>query len=99
MHLRDGLQTHATVRQRYDHLVETGAIARDAEQERIAGALDRLTDEISAKRLAQKSSALGWLFARKKQPHMAERRGEFFGFNHNLILLFLPHTRLAMAFS
>ena len=68
MHLRDGLQTHATVRQRYDHLVETGAIARDAEQERIAAALDRLTDEISAKRLAQKSSALGWLFARKKQP-------------------------------
>lgn len=68
MHLRDGLQTHATVRQRYDHLVGTGSIARDAEQERIAGALDRLTDEISAKRLAQKSSALGWLFARKKQP-------------------------------
>lgn len=68
MHLRDGLQTHATVRQRYDHLVETGTIARDAEQERIAAALDRLTDEISAKRLAQKSSALGWLFARKKQP-------------------------------
>ena len=26
MHLRDGLQTHSTVRQRYDHLVETGAI-------------------------------------------------------------------------
>ena len=22
MHLRDGLQTHVTVRQRYDHLVE-----------------------------------------------------------------------------
>lgn len=68
MHLRDGLQTHATVRQRYDHLVETGAIGRDAVQERIAAALDRLTDEISAKRLAQKSSALGWLFARKQPP-------------------------------
>jgi cell division protein ZapE len=68
MHLRDGLQTHATVRQRYDHLVETGAIGRDLAQERIAAALDRLTDEISAKRLAQKSSALGWLFARKQPP-------------------------------
>ncbi|RWX69035.1 cell division protein ZapE [Mesorhizobium sp. M4B.F.Ca.ET.089.01.1.1] len=68
MHLRDGLQTHATVRQRYDHLVETGAIARDPAQERIVAALDRLTDEISAKRLAQKSSALGWLFARKQPP-------------------------------
>ena len=69
MHLRDGLQTHATVRQRYDHLVETGAIERDPAQERIAAALDRLTDEISAKRLAHKSSALGWLFARKRETH------------------------------
>ncbi|ESY63550.1 MULTISPECIES: cell division protein ZapE [Mesorhizobium] len=67
MHLRDGLQTHATVRQRYDHLVETGAIERDPAQERIAAALDRLTSEISAKRLAHKSSALGWLFARKRE--------------------------------
>ncbi|UVK57017.1 AFG1 family ATPase [Mesorhizobium sp. AR02] len=67
MHLRDGLQTHATVRQRYDHLVETGAVERDLAQERIAAALDRLTDEISAKRLAHKSSALGWLFARKRE--------------------------------
>lgn len=67
MHLRDGLQTHATVRQRYDHLVDTGAIDRDPAQERIAAALDRLTSEISAKRLAHKSSALGWLFARKRE--------------------------------
>lgn len=67
MHLRDGLQTHATVRQRYDHLVDTGAIEHDPAQERIAAALDRLTSEISAKRLAHKSSALGWLFARKRE--------------------------------
>jgi cell division protein ZapE len=71
MHLRDGLQTHVTVRQRYDHLVEIGAVGRDPAQERIVSALDRLTDEISAKRLAQKSSALGWLFARKRQPREA----------------------------
>jgi len=67
MHLRDGLQTHATVRQRYDHLVDTGAIERDPAQEHVAAALDRLTSEISAKRLAHKSSALGWLFARKRE--------------------------------
>ncbi|MDX8446332.1 cell division protein ZapE [Mesorhizobium captivum] len=73
MHLRDGLQTHVTVRQRYDHLVETGAVGRDPAQERVVAALDRLTDEISAKRLAQKSSSLGWLFARKKQPREAVR--------------------------
>ncbi len=69
MHLRDGLQTRASVRQRYDHLVGAGAIARDAAQERIADRLDRLTDEIAAKRLARKSSALGWLLARKRETH------------------------------
>ncbi|UCI08320.1 cell division protein ZapE [Mesorhizobium sp. B1-1-8] len=73
MHLRDGLQTHATVRQRYDHLVETGAVERDPAQERVVAALDRLTDEISAKRLAHKSSALGWLFARSRQPRETVR--------------------------
>ena len=67
MHLRDGLETHATVRQRYDHLVATGAITRDAMQERVASLLDRLLGEISAKRLARKSSALGWLFAAKRR--------------------------------
>ena len=66
MHLRDGLQTRATVRQRYDHEVSGGAIERDGAQEKIATLLDTLIDEISAKRLAKKSSALGWLFARKK---------------------------------
>ncbi|TPL38802.1 cell division protein ZapE [Mesorhizobium sp. B2-4-6] len=68
MHLRDGIQTHATVRQRYDHLVQSGAVERDPAQERVVAALDRLTEEISAKRLAHKSSALGWLFAAKRQP-------------------------------
>ncbi|KRA00392.1 ATPase [Mesorhizobium sp. Root157] len=67
MHLRDGLQTHATVRQRYDHMVESGAVVRDAEQLRIAARLDKLIDTISAKRIAQKSSALGWLFGRKRE--------------------------------
>ena len=67
MHLRDGIQTHATVAQRYAHAVETGAIERDPAQERIVAALDRVTDEISSKRLAQKSSALGWLFAKRRE--------------------------------
>src|SRR5690606_33596186 len=31
------------------------------------GALDRLIDDISTKRLAAKSSALGWLFGKKRQ--------------------------------
>jgi cell division protein ZapE len=67
MHLRDGIQTHATVAQRYAHSVETGAIERDPAQEKVVAALDRLTDEICSKRLAQKSSALGWLFAKRRE--------------------------------
>jgi cell division protein ZapE len=69
MHVRDGLQTHVTVRQRYDHLVESGSIRSDQAQLPIVAALDRLIDEISEKRLARKSSALGWLFARRKPQH------------------------------
>jgi len=67
MHLRDGLQTHATVRQRYDHLAQNGTLQRDPAQERIADRLDRLINEIADKRIARKSSALGWLFAGKRQ--------------------------------
>ncbi|WP_269931887.1 cell division protein ZapE [Aminobacter sp. HY435] len=69
MHLRDGLQTHVTVRQRYDHLVELDSVRRDPAQLKIVAALDLLIDEISDKRLARKSSALGWLFARRKPQH------------------------------
>jgi cell division protein ZapE len=71
MHLRDGLQTRATVRQRYDHQVSSTALERDPAQERIATELDQLIDEISAKRLAHKSSALGWLFAARRKTHEA----------------------------
>ena len=65
MHLRDGIQTHPSVAQRYRHLVETGAVDHDAAQEKIAKALDRVIAETAARRLETKSSALGWLFARK----------------------------------
>jgi len=68
MHLRDGIQTHPSVVQRYRHLVDTGAIERDAAQEAIAAALDRLIHDIASKRLAAKSSSLGWLFGKKQKP-------------------------------
>ena len=64
MHLRDGIQTHPTVAQRYAHLVENGDIADDPAQRPVVAALDRLIGEIRTKRLARKSSALGWLFAK-----------------------------------
>src|SRR5262245_32516025 len=68
MHLRDGLQTRVTVTQRYDHLVERGEIVRDPSQERLARALDRLIHDICDKRISSKSSSLGWLFARRREP-------------------------------
>ena len=66
MHLRDGLQPHSTVAQRYAHLVETGVVADDPAQRKVVAALDRLIDDIRAKRLQRKSSALGWLFAKSR---------------------------------
>lgn len=58
--------THPTVLDRYDHLARTGSLQADDEQRRIARRLDQLIDEISEKRLQRKSSALGWMFARRK---------------------------------
>ena len=66
MHLRDGPLTRVTVVQRYDHLVERSEITRDEAQERLARALDRLIDDICEKRIAAKSSSLGWLFAKRR---------------------------------
>jgi cell division protein ZapE len=63
---RDGLPPYRTVGQAYRDRVERGEIVRDAVQERVVAALDRLTADIASKRLAAKSSALGWLFGRKR---------------------------------
>lgn len=55
-----------TVLERYDHMARTGKLQADPEQRRIAMRFDRLIDEIAEKRLQRKSSALGWMFARRK---------------------------------
>lgn len=73
MHVRDGIQTHPSVVQRYDHLVATGALERDPAQVTVAKALDRLIGEIASSRLAAKSSALGWLFGSKRKSNEAPR--------------------------
>ncbi len=67
MHLRDGIQTHTTVAQRYAHLAANHDIREDPAQKPVVAALDHLNDEIRAKRLARKSSALGWLFAKNRK--------------------------------
>lgn len=62
----DGMPTFRTVREEYDHLQASGAIRSDAAQREIVDALDGLIAELSIKRLATKSSALGWLFGKKR---------------------------------
>jgi len=56
-----------SVEERYDALVDNGDIDRDAAQQNLAEALDRVLEKISEKRLTKKSSSLGWLFARKQK--------------------------------
>ncbi len=61
----DRLDTPNTVAGALSHLVENGAIARDPAQIAIAAKLDHVLDGIVSRRMAVKSSALGWLFARR----------------------------------
>lgn len=68
MSLREGLVTHPSVAQRYAHLVETRALSHDPGQAALAARLDRLIARVDERRLALKSSALGWLFARGRRP-------------------------------
>lgn len=56
-----------SVRQRYENLAGSGAIDPDPLQIRVADKLDRLISEIRTKRLASKSSALGWLFGKRRE--------------------------------
>ncbi|NJL08883.1 MAG: cell division protein ZapE [Methylacidiphilales bacterium] len=56
---------HPSCLERYQALVDLGEIENDAAQQEAVGRLDALAREIAVYRLAQKSSALGWLFGRK----------------------------------
>ena len=66
MSLRDASSALPSLAHRYRRLVETGEIRDDPAQEKAVAALDRLIGEISSSRLAAKSSALGWLFAKRQ---------------------------------
>ena len=61
-----GLAAYPSVRHEYGRLVERGEISRDPAQEVIVARLDRLIVDIGATNAAAKTSALGWMFARKK---------------------------------
>ena len=61
----DRLDTLNTVADALLHLTEDGLIAHDPAQSAIAVKLDRVLDDIVVKRMAAKTSALGWLFAKR----------------------------------
>jgi cell division protein ZapE len=63
------------VRKRYEALVRDGKVSADPAQQRIANKLDRVIDEIRSKRLSSKSSALGWLFAKRRSDAKAAIKG------------------------
>lgn len=73
MSSHSGLTAFRTVAQRYGELTERGEIGYDARQHAVAKALDQLIEDISSKRLAAKSSALGWLFAKRRPDRSAVR--------------------------
>src|SRR5215467_13377697 len=50
---------------RYASLVAAGEIERDRGQEAVIARLARLNDRLAVRRLARKSSSLGWLFGKR----------------------------------
>ena len=54
---------------RYEAMVASGAINADPAQRRVALHLERLRAELENLRFATKSSALGWLFAKRDNAH------------------------------
>lgn len=65
----DHLKLFPSVRERYDALVEAGDIAADPAQIEMADRYDALIRDIATKRLARKSSPLGWLFGKRAPKH------------------------------
>ncbi|TPW27984.1 cell division protein ZapE [Pararhizobium mangrovi] len=62
-----------TVVARYNALVDSGRVEKDPAQKALAAALDRVLDGVRSHRVARKSSALGWLFAsRREEPRTIE---------------------------
>jgi cell division protein ZapE len=61
----DNLKVFPSVNERYQALVQSGELDMDPAQQQLALRFDRLIRDVATRRLATKSSALGWLFSRK----------------------------------
>jgi cell division protein ZapE len=64
------LDTADSIAARYSSLIATGEIERDRAQEAIIARLARLNDRLAVRRLARKSSSLGWLFGKRDGAEM-----------------------------
>ena len=65
--MSEGLPTRAAVADAYDRLVASGEIGSDPAQVALVARLDALNAHLSARRLAHKSSSLGWLFGKRQR--------------------------------
>ncbi|WP_162653229.1 cell division protein ZapE [Lentilitoribacter sp. Alg239-R112] len=61
----------STVKSEYELRIRAGDVTSDPKQDLIIQYLDKVLYYISTKRMASKSSALGWLFAKKYKPEEA----------------------------
>lgn len=61
----------STVKSEYELLIRADDITADPKQLLIIQSLDKVLHYVSTKRMASKSSALGWLFAKKYKPEEA----------------------------
>lgn len=67
------LPAHLRVGERYNAMIAAGEIEDDAIQRAAAGKLDQLNAQLAELRLARKSSALGWLFAKNKEKRPVQK--------------------------
>ncbi|MBC8716429.1 cell division protein ZapE [Ochrobactrum sp. Marseille-Q0166] len=61
------LKAFPSVHEHYDALVKAGEVEADPAQLELTARYDRLIEEVCSKRLSRKSSALGWLFGKRKE--------------------------------
>src|SRR4051794_36246129 len=60
-----GVRILPLVAERYQALVQSGAIEADPAQKQVVARLDRLASSLGERALARKGRALGWLFGKR----------------------------------
>ena len=71
--MSEGLPYRAAVSEAYERLVTSGDIGADSAQRALVARLDALNERLAARRLAHKSSSLGWLFGKRQRERESVR--------------------------